>query len=259
MASSNSYSFQSFVSFFANNFVILVLAALFAVGGFVGGSLYTENKMLKGGTAGAGTTAPTALAPDTGTGETGPTEDQKAQLPEVTDDDFIRGNKNAKVTLVEYSDFECPFCQRFHPTMQQIMEEYGDQVAWVYRHYPLPFHPNAQKSAEASECIGDLAGNDAFWKYVDAIFAKNGELGGQLNADAIKSSAEASGVNMTAYQECLDSDKMADAVNSDMTAGSNAGISGTPGTYIVVDGEPMDLIPGALPYEQVKPMIDQYL
>jgi len=258
MADSNSYSFQSFVGFIANNFVILVLAVLFAIGGFVGGSLYTENKMLKGGTAGTNVAAPTALAPEAA-GESGPTADQMAQLPDVTSDDFIRGNANAKVALVEYSDFECPFCQRFHPTMLQVMEEYGDKVAWVYRHYPLPFHPNAQKSAEASECIAEQGGDEAFWKFTDAIFAKNEELGGQLNEAAIKTSAEAAGVNMTTYQECLDSGKMADAVNGDMTSGSNAGISGTPGTYIVVDGEPKELIPGALPYEQVKVMIDQYL
>lgn len=258
MANSNSYSFQSFVGFIANNFVILVLAVLFAIGGFVGGSLYTENRMLRGGTAGTNVAAPTAAAPEAA-GESGPTANQMAQLPDVTGDDFIRGNAKAKVVLVEYSDFECPFCQRFHPTMLQVMEEYGDKIAWVYRHYPLPFHPNAQKSAEASECIAQQGGNEAFWKFADAIFAKNEELGGKLDEAAIKTSAEAAGVNMATYQECLDSGKMADAVNADMTSGSNAGIAGTPGTYIVVDGEPKELIPGALPYEQVKAMIDQYL
>lgn len=260
MAGSSSFSFQSFVGFIANNFVILVLAALFAVGGFVGGSLYTENRMLRSGTAGTGTAAanPTAAAPEAA-GDQGPTADQMAQLPKVTDDDYIRGDKDAKVVLVEYSDYECPFCQRFHPTMQQVMKEYGNKVAWVFRHYPLPFHPNAQKAAEAAECVAAQKGSEGFWAYSDAVFVKNGELGGQLNPEAIKASAETTGIDMAKYQECLDSGDMANAVNSDMTAGSNAGISGTPGTYIVVDGEPKELIPGALPYEQVKPMIDQYL
>lgn len=259
MANSNNYSFGSFVSFIANNFVVLLIAGLFAVGGFTGGSLYTENKMLKGGVvAGTSTGGSDAAIPDD-LGDTGPTEAQLAEVPEVSKDDYVRGNSKAKVSLVEYSDFECPFCQRFHPTMQQVMEEYGDKVSWVYRHYPLPFHPNAQKAAEASECIAQQGGNEAFWKYADAIFKKNEELGGQISPDAIQSAAESSGVNMDKFKECLDSGKMADIVTADMDSGSNSGVSGTPGTFIVVDGEAKELIPGALPFEQVKTMIDQYL
>jgi protein-disulfide isomerase len=258
MADSSNYSFQSMVRFLSNNFVILMLIAIFFVGGFVSGSLMTENKMLKGGTTTKGAAAqPTAAAP--AAGNNGPSADQMASLPEVTDEDFIRGNDNAKIVLVEYSDFECPFCQRFHPTMEQVMEEYGDDVAWVYRHYPLPFHPNAQKSGEASECVAELGGDEAFWTFTDTIFAKQVELGGKLTPESITQSAEATGVNMADYQECLDSGRMAEAVSSDMTGGSGAGVSGTPGTFIVVDGEAKELIPGALPYEQVKPMIDQYL
>lgn len=260
MAQTNSnYSFQSFMQFLADNFVVLVLAALFFVGGFVGGSLWTENKMLKGGTKAGGTVGqPTAAAP-TAPGAEGPTADQMAALTPVNDDDYIRGSQNAKVMLVEFSDFECPFCQRFHPTMQQVMEEYGDQVAWVYRHFPLSFHPNAQKAAEASECVAAQGGSEAFWKYADAIFEKNAVLGGQLNAGAITEAAEEAGVNVGQFQTCLDSGDMASAVNEDFSNGSAAGVQGTPGTFIVVDGEVKELIPGALPFEQVKPMIDQYL
>lgn len=94
-----------------------------------------------------------------------------ANLPEVTSDDHIRGNANARLVLVEYSDFECPFCQQFHPTMTQIMSEYGDQVAWVYRHFPLSFHPSAQKAGEAAECVAKLADNETFWEYADALFS----------------------------------------------------------------------------------------
>lgn len=91
----------------------------------------------------------------------------------VTAKDHIRGDINkAKLVLVEYSDFECPFCTRFHSTMVQVIKDYNGQVAWVYRHYPLSFHPTAQPAAEASECVTKVGGNDAFWKFADQAFTK---------------------------------------------------------------------------------------
>lgn len=91
-------------------------------------------------------------------------------LTAVSDSDHLRGNKDAKIKLVEYSDFECPFCQRFHPTMLQVMGEFDGQVAWVYRHFPLSFHASAQKAAEASECVAKEKGNDGFWEYTDSLY-----------------------------------------------------------------------------------------
>lgn len=90
---------------------------------------------------------------------------------EVAEEDHIRGNPNAPITLVEFSDFECPFCRRFHPTVQQAMAEYGDQIRWVYKHFPLDqIHPQARPAAEASECIAEQKGDEGFWQFTDAIF-----------------------------------------------------------------------------------------
>lgn len=259
MKQESPYSYNSFINFLQQNFALLVVAALFFAGGFFFGSLWTENNLRKGGGVAGVAGAPTAAAPDAGTAPTGPTIDQLKTMPELTDKDYVLGSKNPKVTLVEYSDFECPFCARFHPTTKQILDEYGDDVQLVYRHYPLPFHPNAQKAAEASECVAKLGGNDAFWKYADAIFAKQTELGGQLNATAITEAATSTGVNAASFKTCLDSGEMAPAVKEDMDGGAAAGINGTPGTMIVTDDGVQELIPGAFPYEQVKPLIDKYL
>lgn len=97
--------------------------------------------------------------------------DAAAQIPPVSDQDHVRGNRGAKVLLIEYSDFECPFCSNFHATAQQIIDEYGDDVAWIYRHYPLDqLHPNARPAAIASECVTEIGGDEAFWKFADEAF-----------------------------------------------------------------------------------------
>lgn len=89
----------------------------------------------------------------------------------VTAKDHLRGNKNASVILVEYSDYECPFCYQFHPTITQALNEYKDKIALVYRHYPLTnIHPSAMPSALAAECVAELKGEDAFWKFSDKLF-----------------------------------------------------------------------------------------
>lgn len=257
-SSESMYSLASFVNFINANFVVFFLAILFFLGGFYAGSLWSENRFLKAGglptagTGAAGADAGVAAAPE------GPTPETLKKAPKVTNDDRIRGNKNAEITLIEYSDFECPFCAQFHPTMQQVMKEYGDKVRWVYRHFPLSFHPNAQKAAEASECVAKQKGNDGFWAYGDKLFEENNKLGGRLTTETITSSAQAVGVNMDAFQKCLDSGEMAAKVKAQMDGGTAAGISGTPGTIIMV-GDQAELIPGALPFDQVKVALDKYV
>lgn len=225
--------------------------------GFVAGSLWTENKLLKNGVADTGTKQAAPAAPEAN----GANKAILAKVPEVTETDHVRGAENPKIYLIEYSDYECPFCNRFQPTMIQIMEEYGDQVAWVYRHYPLPFHSYAQKAAEAGECIAKYSGNEAFWTYTDSIYEdmQNGEAADVLGEENLLATAVAAGANQAQIQSCLDSDEMAEIVTGQLAGGKSAGIQGTPGTIIMTaDGE-YDLISGALPFEQVKTMIEQYL
>ncbi len=176
--------------------------------------------------------------------------------PEITTDDHIRGNINAKVALVEYSDLECPFCKRFHPTMQQVIKDYGDSVKWVYRHFPLSFHANAQKEAEATECAAKLGGNDAFWRYVDAILERTTSNGTGFTLDKLVPLSKELGLNEIKFKACLDSGEFAQKVKDQIASGSAEGVTGTPGTIIIDAKGDTQLIPGALPFEQIKPMIE---
>lgn len=184
---------------------------------------------------------------------------QISNPPPVTDKDHIRGNIKAKVLLVEYSDLECPFCKQFHPTMQQVVKEYGDKVAWIYRHYPLPFHQNAEKESEATECANELGGNEKFWEYTDKLFAQTTSGGTGIALDQLAPLAKEIGLNESKFKACLDSGKYAKRIKDDQNGGSQAGVNGTPGTIILVEGKKPSLIPGALPLDQVKTLIDEAL
>jgi protein-disulfide isomerase len=139
--------------------------------------------------------------------------------------------------------------------MQQVMDEYGDRVAWVYRHFPLiSIHPNAQKAAEASECVAELGGNKAFWEYTDILFG-----GSVLDEASLTSAAGQIGVNQSGFSDCLSSGKYAQKVNDGLVSGQKAGVTGTPGTIILTKDGRTQLIPGALPFVQVKTVIDGLL
>ena len=170
-----------------------------------------------------------------------------ADVPAVTSADHIRGNKDAKVVLIEYSDFECPFCSRHHPNMLKLMEEYGDDVAWVIRHFPLSFHPEAMPAAVASECANEQG---KFWEYADAMFENQDSLGENYYPKLAKEL----GLNVTSFESCLDSGKYDDMIASQQAGGASAGVNGTPATF--VNGE---LISGAVPYETLKGIVEAAL
>ncbi len=169
-------------------------------------------------------------------------------------DDHIRGEAKAPVTLVEYSDLECPFCQRFHPAMQQLMQEYAGKVKWAYRHFPLSFHANAQKEAEATECAGKLGGNDKFWAYTDKIFERTTSNGTGFALDALVPLAKELGLPETKFKSCLDSGEFTAHVQTDIQEGTAFGVSGTPATF--VNGQ---LVEGAVSYAQLKQVVESLL
>lgn len=219
--------------------VMVVLGGVFVLGAtFGGGSIFGINN--------PGTGTPTQPTNPTQPGSEG----NFAALAAVSNDDHIRGDEDAKITMIEFSDFECPFCARFHPTVKQILDEYEGDVRVVYRHFPLrSIHPMAQKAAEASECAADQG---KFWEMHDKLFDLNSA--GTLTLEGMKGAAQQLGLNTSSFNNCLDSGEMAAAVDEDYNDGLAGGVSGTPGTF--VNGQ---YLAGALPYEQVKAIIDQLL
>ncbi len=233
-----------------------VVIILLVVCSFLLGSLWTKIQILeRQGALSADTPSvvgqPVAALP--------PAQEAK-ELPKITKDDHIRGDRNARIALVEYSDMECPFCKRFHPTAQQVLDAYKGKVMWVYRHYPLAFHANAQKQAEASECANELGGNDAFWKYTDAIYDRTTSNGTGFALDKLVPLSKELGLNEAKFKECLESDRYASHVKDDMTGGSKAGVTGTPGN-ILLDTKTgkTNLISGAVPFATFKSAIDEML
>lgn len=177
----------------------------------------------------------------------------------ITDKDHVRGNRNAKVTLMEYSDFECPFCKSFHPTTQELMKTYGDKIRLVYRHFPLSFHANAQKEAEASECIAEFGGNDKFWQFADTIFEKTTSNGTGFALEKLGPLASELGISQEKFQECLDSGKYEKLVKDQIVDGTASGVSGTPSTFIIDSKNNSQIIVGAQPIDAFKTIIDKVL
>lgn len=172
----------------------------------------------------------------------------------ITENDHIKGNPNAEITLIEFSDLECPFCKAFHPTVQQALDEYGDRIRWVYKHFPLDnIHPKADKEAEAAECAGELGGNDGFWAYVDRVFQVTPSNNG-LDLALLPQIAQDLGIDRSAFETCLNSGKYAQRVENDYQQGLKAGVTGTPGSF--VNGMP---VRGAVSYGTLKAAIDQAL
>jgi len=182
------------------------------------------------------------------------------KMPPITSADHVRGDlSKAKIALVEYSDYECPFCKEFDPTLQAVVQKYGTDVAWIYRYFPLSFHQNAEKEAEAAECVSQLGGNQAFWNFSDKIYERTTSNGTGFALSALGPLAKEVGVDQTKFQACLDSGKNASIVAADLAGGEAAGIDGTPGTFIITKDGRTDTITGAQSLDTVEAKIDALL
>jgi protein-disulfide isomerase len=191
-----------------------------------------------------------AIAQEPETAQSAATAAPDDPYADLMDDDPMKGDINAPVTIVEFSDFECPFCERYYSqTYKQIDEQYikTGKVRYVFRDYPLSFHPDAQKAAEAAQCAGDQG---KFWEMHDMIFENQHAMG----VGNLKSYAEGMGLDSQLFNQCLDSGKYSQEVLDDQQDGARYGVSGTPTFFI--NGK---IVVGAQPYSVFKEAIDAEL
>lgn len=241
--------------------LIPILTVALIVAAFLVGSLYTKVQMLEKG----GVQAQGSINNQQPAAATQPQQPTKGVAS--VDDDPVLGDKNAPVTIVEFSDYECPFCKRhFDETFPQLVKTYVDtgKVKIVYRDFPLSFHdPMATKEAVAANCAREQGGDKKYFEFHDEIFKRTTSNGNGLNDEKIQTIAKDLGLNTGKFTSCLSNQAKADEVKKDIADGTAAGASGTP-TFVIgkttsngeIDG---DLVVGAQPFAAFQAVIDPML
>ena len=231
----------------ANNMYIIA-SSIIVAGLIIAGAVVYQNNSSEN------TSSPSSLS-----------EKTSINVKAVSPADHILGNIDAPVKIIEFSDLECPACKFFHQAMRDgIIDEYinTNKVVWVYRHYPLDNpHPKARAEAEASECVAALAGNDAFWQYIDKIFAVTPSNNG-LDLELLNSIAAEIGFDQGQqflFTECRRDNLYRDQVNADMADGLRAGLEGTPYIIIIDAAGNFNPINGTLPAASLRLILDDAL
>ncbi|MEQ9364639.1 MAG: thioredoxin domain-containing protein [Leptospirales bacterium] len=171
----------------------------------------------------------------------------------AVDDDPVRSNPDAKVTIIEFSDFECPYCTKVQQTASQIRANYGDKIKWVVKDFPLSFHENAMAAHVAANCVL-LQDKEKYWQFFDGLFAPD-RAPNYLDPDQLTSLAARVGANMKDYSLCMaNSEAMEAEVKADIAQGEGVGVRGTPAFFI--NGR---FVSGALPYADFDAIIQEEL
>lgn len=181
----------------------------------------------------------------------GETPGKFLKVPETDGDDITIGGGGAPLTMIEYSDFQCPYSKLFHSAIQKVLKEYPNDVRFVYKHLPLTFHAQANNAAIASECADEQG---KFVAYGDMLFAKQDDWGKSVGTGKFKTYAQTLRLNTFQFNTCLDSGRYDEKIRSDREEAKRFGISGTPGTFINDR-----FINGAVSYDELKSIIDENL
>lgn len=172
---------------------------------------------------------------------------ERPRIEVSADDDPSKGDTDAPIKIVEFSEFQCPFCKKARPTVNQILQTYGSKVFYTFRDFPLSFHKQAPKAAQAAQCAND---QKKYWEYVEKLW----ENQSAIQIEDLKKYAKETGLNEKQFSECLDGDKYAAEIEKDINDGMTAGVSGTPAYFI--NGI---FISGAQPFERFQEIIEEEL
>ena len=240
-----------------------VLVVLLIIASFILGSLWTKVQYLENNGSKDSNTAGNAgvtTVPQAPAGDTGP-------VTVSVDDDAVLGDKNAKVTLIDFSDYECPFCKRhFEQTLPELMKKYIDtgKVKMVYRDLPLPFHdPMATTEAIAANCAREQGDDTTYYKFHDEMFKRTTSNGNGLTKDTLNTIASDLGLNADTFKSCVDSEKYKEEVQKDLADANKAGATGTP-TFFIGKSTPNGEISatklvGAQPFSAFEAIIEEQL
>ena len=244
---------NSILEFINTNFFWFSLIIFVFAVGFASGSFWRNRKASQ-------PTVPSPTAPTLQANDVPAQEETNFELtPEVSAADHIRGATNPKITLIEYSDFSCGFCGRVHPTLKQVVENYPQDVAWVYRHYLLNPTGPSQVVAQTSECIANYEGNEKFWEFINEYFDRSADDNQLIQKENLLALVDELGMNQSQIETCIDQEEFSEAIAQQTAGGRTAGIRGTPGIIIVTADGQYDMIAGAAPYESFEEKIEQYL
>lgn len=227
---------------------LLIPISIVLAGIFIGAGLFLSS----GG--------PTKVAQQGAVPTDEPTADTTNKIDPVSDKDHYIGKLNAPVKIVEYSDFECPFCKKFHATLETVSEKYGDQVVWVYRQFPLEqLHKKAPKVAMASECVAELGGNDAFWKFTNGYYEVTLSNDRTDLETVIPKLVADTGVNKSKFDECVASGRHQARIDAHIADAVETGGRGTPWTIVIAPNGKTFAINGAQPQSVLEQTIKNAL
>ncbi|HZQ22903.1 MAG TPA: thioredoxin domain-containing protein [Terriglobales bacterium] len=159
---------------------------------------------------------------------------------------YVKGNKDAPVVLVEFADYQCPYCQKVHPEIEKLEKQYAGKVAIAYKDFPLPMHPYAEKAAEAARCAG---AQGKFWEMHDLLFTDK-----KLEVNELKEQARSLNLDSARFDKCLDSGETAASIEKDAAEGRRLGLTGTPSFFI--NGH---FASGAMTYNSLRDLVEQQL
>lgn len=231
---------------FSTVFLVIVLVAM----SFLAGSLFNSFRSEKPSGSGE-ETQPTVANQPQAQPKAGSLTD--SQLADLVKSENVKGPEDAPIVMVEFSEYECPFCKRYvDEAYSQIMDKYGDKIRYYFRDFPLSFHPHAQQNAEAARCAGEQGD---YFGYHDLLFANRDEWVSQTDATkTLVGYARELGLNAGQFESCLTSGKYTQAVKDDFTFGQSVGVSGTPAFFI--NGQ---FVSGAQPFSVFQGIIEQEL